>query len=136
MNGVNKIDNLYLKSLLDISDKDEETTSELLKSEGIDPEHLVNDTLRKINSYEFELTKKVALQKQTELLEKITNKIADLVQRVPERVTEAINSLIHPRVPAYRFKPANYTSDISEIFELIDPVLLLEKLEAIEQELS
>ena len=131
-----KITAIYLNSLLSISDKDEEITSQLLKNEGVDPEHLANDTLRKINNYEFALTKKVSAIKKEELLEKIMTKVASLLEKAPERVAAIMNGIIYPQVPAFRFKPASYTVDVADIFDTIDPYLLLEKLEALEQEIG
>jgi len=136
MNRVKKIADLYLNSLLKISDQDEESAQKLLENEGINAVSLVNKTLKNINTYEFALMEKAAANHQQALLEKVIEKISILMQKAPERVTAIIDSIIQPRVPVFRFKNTSYSSDISEVFDMIDPVQLFEKLIALERELN
>ena len=136
MDKAKKIVNLYLNSLLKISDQDEDVSQNLLANEGIDTTNLVNKTLKNIHNYEFALMEKIAADRQQALLETVIEKISMLMLKAPERVTAIINSIIQPRIPVFRFKNASYSSDISEVFDMIDPVQLLEKLNALELELD
>ncbi|NVM64184.1 hypothetical protein FHW88_002512 [Mucilaginibacter sp. SG538B] len=136
MDRVKKIHDLYLKSILDIGENDEESASQLLQNEGINPDRLVNDTLRKINGYEFELMKKAASREQENLFNAVTEKIAWLMQKAPERIITLVNSFVQQRVPAFNFKGTTADSDIAAIFDQIDVVALLERLDAIERELA
>jgi hypothetical protein len=134
MDRVKKIHDLYLNSILDISENDEESASQLLQNEGINPDRLVNDTLRKINGYEFELMKKVAAREQESLFNVVTEKIARLMDKAPERIIALVNSFVQQRVPAFNFKGIAHDSDIAAIFDQIDVVALLERLDALEKE--
>ncbi|WP_295801232.1 hypothetical protein [Mucilaginibacter sp.] len=136
MEKINKIEDLYLNSLLKISDQDEETTQKLLENEGIDGVSIVNKTLKNIENYKFALMEKIAANQEQQLMGIIMGKIDTLMQKVPERITALINSFVQPHAPAFRFKSASYSEDISEVFGLIDPLLLLDQLTAIEQELK
>jgi len=136
MEKINKIEDLYLNSLLKISDRDEESTQKLLENEGIDTVSIVNKTLKNIGNYEFALMEKIAANQEQQLMGVIMEKINSLMHKAPERITALINSFVQPHAPAFRFKSASYGDDISEVFGLIDPLQLLDQLTAIEQELK
>ncbi|MGY4540026.1 hypothetical protein ACVW0P_004468 [Mucilaginibacter sp. UYNi724] len=136
MDRVKKIADLYLDSLLKISEQDEETTQQLLENEGINTTALVTKTLKNIRNYEFALMEQAATEQQQELLDTIMEKIDALMLRVPEQIKAIINSFIQPRMPVFSFKPKSYKSDISAVFNMIDAVQLLEKLKAIERDLN
>lgn len=136
MDKTNKLAELYLNSLLKISDQDEESAQMFLENEGIDTDSLVSKSLKNISKYEYALMEKAAGNRQQDLLEKVIEKITLLMQKAPERVTAIIDSIIQPRVPVFRFRNTSYCSDISDIFDMVDPEQILEKLNALENELS
>jgi hypothetical protein len=122
--------------LLKISDQNEESAQKLLENEGIDTVSIVNKTMKNIGNYEFSLMEKAAANQEQQLMGIIMEKINSLMQKAPERITALINSFVQPHAPAFRFKSASYSEDISEVFGFIDPIRLLDQLKAIEQELK
>lgn len=136
MNRAEKIEELYLNSLLKISEQDETVAQVLLESEGIDNDLMVGKTMKNIKNYEYALTEKIAAQKQEQLMETLIFKISMLMEKVPQRITTLLNAFVQPHIPAFRFKSASYTSDLTDVFGSIDPLKLLEELESIEQEIN
>lgn len=136
MNKAKKIEEVYYNSLLKISSQNEDVTQALLEKNGVNTINLVSKTLKNISNYEFALMQTAVGERQHQLLETLMDKIASLLIKAPERAMEIINSFVQPRIPSFRFKSNSYTSDISEIFDMIDPITLIEKLEAIEKEID